>query len=104
MYVVIQISRAHSSGYENMGTMVFTTLEEVANYLQNDWYESFCEAYNYPSDWDEEDMGGPFPSKESFSADAIQKAFGKYNEARMFDYYSEYCGLKPDEIIVQRKM
>jgi len=102
MYTVIQITRAHSSGYENTSARAFSTIEDVANFLQNEWYDSFCEGNNFPSDWDEEDMGAPFPPKESFSVDAIQKKFGKFSRAFMFDYYSQYCGLAPDEIIVHR--
>jgi hypothetical protein len=102
MYSICHITRSHSSGFENKTTNTFTTIEEVIDYLQNKWYDTFCEAFNFPDEWDEDDMGAPFPTKNNFTLDAINKKFGKYNRANIFNYRSQHDDLVPIEIFIER--
>ena len=102
MFLVTYITRAHSSGYENRNNMAFDTLEEAATYIQTKWYDGFCELNSYPDNWDEEDFGCPMPKREDFSLEAINKLRSKkYWSRELFGPYSQYCGLVPDELLLE---
>ena len=102
MYHLREISRAHSSGYENSYIKSFPTLEEAATYVHDVWYDRFCEEYEFPSEWDEEDMGAPFPSKETFTVEAITNMAKNKGEVSLFAYYSNFCFLVPNELILTK--
>ena len=99
MFLFTYITRAHSSGFENRTNKIFDTLEEAVEYIRTEWYDSFCEINNYPDDWDEEDFGRPMPTRDDFSLEAIKKVrSAKYHSGTLFDPYSQYCALVPDEL------
>ena len=104
-YLVTCISRALSSGNESSNKKIFDTLEEAATYIHDVWYDEFCEDYDYPRYWDEEDMGAPFPKKEEFTFKAIKDKMekSKYNKRliTLFNYYSQYATLVPYELILE---
>ena len=104
-YLVTGISRALSSGNESSYKKVFSTLEEAATYIHDEWYDEFCIDFDYPSDWDEEDMGAPFPKKEEFTFKAIKDKMenSKYNKRsiNLFRYYSQHHALIPYELILE---
>lgn len=99
MFLVTYITRSHSSHYENSTNKTFDTLEQAAEYIRTEWYDTFCELNNYPDDWDEEDFGCPMPKREDFSLEAINKLrSGKFIKKVLFDPYSNYCAAVPDEL------
>jgi hypothetical protein len=100
MFLVTYITRSHSSGFENSNKKIFDTLEQAAEYIRTEWYDTFCELNNYPDDWDEEDFGRPMPKREDFSLEAIKKIrSAKYHHLGvLFDPYSNYCAAVPDEL------
>jgi len=104
-YLVTEISRALSSGSESSGKKVFSTLEEAATYIHDIWYDEFCEGFYFPDEWDEEDMGVPFPKKEEFTFEAIKNKIdsSKFNKRRieLFSYYSNYHALIPNELVLE---
>jgi hypothetical protein len=65
-----------SSGFEHNNKHVFDTLEEASKYIMTEWYDSLCEENDYPSEWNEEDLGIPMPSREDFTVEAIKKIRG----------------------------
>ena len=85
-FIITDISRAHSSGYENSCKKIFETIEQVAEYLQNTWYDDFCEVYCFPEEWDEADMNCPFPSKDEFSLDKIKEKIAKTKYKQCWDF------------------
>ena len=102
MFLVTYITRVHSSGFENRHNKIFDTLEQAAEYIQGEWYTSFCELNNYPDDWDEEDLGCPMPTREDFSLEAITKAQSKkFWLGTLFAPYSQYACLIPDELLLE---
>jgi hypothetical protein len=104
-YLVNSISRALSSGNESSNKQIFDTLEEAATYIHDVWYDEFCKDFDFPQDWDEDDMGAPFPSKDEFTLEAIVKKMNnKYNKrsVTLFDYRSEYASLVPYELILEK--
>jgi hypothetical protein len=102
MFLVTYITRTKSSGFESRSNKTFDTLEQAAEYIQGEWYASFCELNEYPDDWDEEDFGTPMPKQEDFSLEAIKKArSGKYWLGTLFAPYSQYAGLIPNELLLQ---
>ena len=66
MFLVTYIYRQASSGAEHSHPRVFQTLEEATEYIRTEWYDSFCESNYYPEEWDEENLGGPMPSRDDF--------------------------------------
>jgi hypothetical protein len=102
MYLLREISRAHSSGYENSSNYTFKTVEELANYVYNVWYDQFCITYDFPEEWDSDDMGCEFPTKEEFAPDVICKKLVNLNvnqSVELFGGFSQYCYLVPNELI-----
>jgi len=102
IYHLNHISRTLSSGYESSTKKSFETLEEAATYIHDVWYDEFCEAFEFPSDWDEEDMGGPFPSKEEFTIKSIMTKMKNKQTVNLFRYYSQYAALIPNELILEK--
>jgi len=101
MYIITEISRAHSSGYENSYKKIFDTLEETVEWIQNQWYPGFCIDYDFPDSWDAEDMECSFPSKDEFSLEKIkQRIEKKRNNIVIFGPFSKYCQLVPNELIL----
>jgi len=104
-FIITDISRAHSSGYENSSKKIFETIEQVAEYLQNTWYNDFCEGYGFPEEWDEADMNCPFPSKDEFSLDKIKQKIANTKFKRqivLFGPRSDFCCLVPNELILDQ--
>lgn len=66
MFLVTYIYRQASSGAEHSHPRVFQTLEEATEYIRTEWYDSFCDGNDYPQEWDEENLGGPMPSRDDF--------------------------------------
>jgi hypothetical protein len=104
-YLVTGISRAFSSGNESSYKKIFNTLEEATTYIHDVWYDEFCTDFDFPSEWDEEDMGAPFPKKEEFTFKAIKDKMenSKYNKRsiNLFRYYSQHHALIPNELILE---
>ena len=104
-YLVTSISRALSSGNESSRKKIFDSLEEATTYIHDEWYDEFCEDFEFPSEWDEEDMGVPFPKKEEFTFKSIKDKMenSKYNKKsiKFFNYYSQYAALVPYELILE---
>jgi hypothetical protein len=99
MFLVTYITRTKSSGFESRTNRTFYTLEQAAEYIQGEWYTSFCELNDYPTEWDEEDLGRPMPTREDFSLEAIKKArSSKFKSKVLFDPYSQYAGLVTNEL------
>jgi hypothetical protein len=103
MFLLTTISRAHSSGSENTDKQIFETIEELAIYVHDIWYDDFCQGFDYPNEWDEEDMGVSFPSKDEFTLESIQKKImtKKSRRITLFGYYSNFCCLIPYELILE---
>ena len=106
MYLLTDISRAHSSGSESSSSSSFETLEAAVHYITNDWYDGFCTDYEYPLCWDADDMGMPFPTKEEFTQTVVEKIsqIGKKNRwsLSVFAPYSQFCRLVPNEITLSK--
>jgi hypothetical protein len=105
MFLLTETSRAHSSGSENTSHRTFSTVEDLANFVYFVWYEQFCEAYDFPEMWDAEDMGMEFPSIQDFRPKTIcekisQMKHGNTRPVKLFDAYSKYASLVPNELIV----
>ena len=100
MYVLTDISRAHSSGSESSSQTVFETADAVIDYLKNTWYEDFCTAYDYPDAWDAEDMNSSFPTKEEFVQMVTDLVRSTKRSTVLFGPYSEYCALVPSELVL----
>lgn len=103
MYHLIFTYRQLSSGAAHNSAKSFTTLEETARYLQDEWYDEFCEAFEFPSEWDEEDMGCPFPKKGDFTLEALKSKLNNRNRVVLFDPYSKYAGLVPHELLLTKE-
>lgn len=101
MYLLTETSRAHSSGYENYFKKAFNTLEEATSYIHDIWYDRFCEEFWFPEEWDEDDMGAPFPKKELFAPEVIISKM-KGRRIVLFDYYSQFCCLVPNELVLEK--
>jgi len=99
MFLVTYITRTQSSGFESRDNKTFGTLEQAAEYIRTEWYDIFCGLNYYPDEWDEEDFGRPMPTREEFSLDAINKIRSKkFYFGKLFDPYSQYAGLVPNEL------
>ncbi len=55
-YLVKIVERAHSSGSEHWYERTFLSIEGVSKYLQQ-YLEDLKKDYDYPDDWDADDMG-----------------------------------------------
>jgi len=102
MYNVIHISRTLSSGFESSRIKNFETLEEVATYIHDEWYDQFCEDFDYPNEWDIDDMNANFPSKEEFTLKSITDKIKNKRKVELFRYYSQYACLIPYELILEK--
>ena len=102
MFLLTETSRAHSRGYENYFKKAFNSLEEAATYIHDVWYDQFCQEFSFPEDWDKEDMGGAdFPKKETFAPEVIISKM-KGRRLTLFDYYSDFCFLVPNELVLEK--
>ena len=104
MYHLTCISRTLSSGYESSYKKSFETLEEAATYIHDVWYDEFCQDFEFPGEWDEEDKGCPFPKKEEFTYEALKNKFNnKYSKRRvvLINAYSQYAALIPNEVMLE---
>ena len=102
MFVLKDISRAHSSGSESCGKTTFETLEMAVEYIITKWYDGFCVDYEYPEMWDADDMGMPFPTQEEFRKSVTEKTAAMMRSAQLFAPYSNYCALKPIELSIHK--
>jgi hypothetical protein len=66
MFLVTYIYRQASSGAEQSHNKLFDTLDEATAYICGEWYDDLCEINDYPQYWDEENLGGPMPSRDDF--------------------------------------
>ena len=98
MYILTDISRAHSSGEETSSKQVFQTLEKAVSYITNDWYEALCVDYDYPAVWDVDDMGCSFPTKEEFTQTVMEKVRTMKTSVEIYNPYSDYCRHVPIEL------
>ena len=94
MYLVTAIYRTASSGFENSNKKLFDTLEQASEYIRTEWYDSLCEVNDYPSEWNEEDLGRPMPTREDFSLETINKTRGKV----LFAPYDKYHCIVQNEL------
>ena len=101
MYHLTSISRTFSSGYETTFKKSFATLEEAANYIHDEWYDEYCQDYEFPLEWDEEDRGCAFPKKEEFTLESIKIKMGKKSRLVLIDGYSQYAALVPNEVVLE---
>ena len=104
MYHLTCISRTLSSGFESRYKKSFETLEEAAKYIQDVWYDEYCEDFEFPLEWDEEDRGCAFPKKEEFTYEALKNKFNnKFNRrcVVLIDAYSQYAALIPNEVMLE---
>lgn len=96
MYTLTFVHRAHSSGNQNIVAKSFDTLDNASNFLQDVWYDDQFE------DWDEEDMGSK-PTKDNFGIKELELVLGKRKSVTLYDPYSKYCSLVPDEVILSKE-
>lgn len=66
MFLVTYIYRNPSTGAEQSHPRVFQTIQEATEYIRTEWYDDFCEINYYPEEWNEENLGGPMPSRDDF--------------------------------------
>lgn len=92
-YLVKIVERAHSSGAEQWYEKTFLSLEGASKYLQ-DYLEGLKVDYDFPEDWDVEDMGCEFPGPEIFSVEKLREHLEK--EKKNFGYDSPIWGPESD--------
>lgn len=83
MFLLTYIYRTMSSGFESTTQKLFNTIEEVSEYIRTEWYDSLCEMNDYPSEWNEENLG-PMPSRDDFTVETIKKCgvlFAPYDKS-----------------------
>ena len=102
MYHLSTTTRTYSSGFENKNIKSFETLEEVAKYIQDEWYDEFCQDFEFPGEWDEEDMGCAFPKKTEMTFDIIKAKMEKKRSLALLNAYSNYAALVPYEVMLIR--
>ena len=106
VYLVTSIFRAHSSGSESRHDQVCHSLEGVSKVLLK-FYDNWCLDYNYPEEWDQEDMHVPFPSRQTFSLAAIQKVSARLHPGKLWKQVelwgpeSDFEAQKPVEILLK---
>ena len=111
IYTVSCLYRAHSSGWGDPYLKSFSTLEKASAYLL-DQFKGYMADYNYPEDWDENDMftdesmktPAPAPTEEMakrlFSVDSLQKFLSdtkRYSNI-IYGVWSDYECQNPFEI------
>jgi len=94
MYILTCIYRTASSGFEHNTKHSFNTIEEASKYIMTEWYDGLCELNEYPSEWNEEDLGGPMPSREAFTVEALKKIRGNV----IFAPYDNYHAIVQNEL------
>ena len=98
MYILTCIYRTASSGFEHNTKHIFDTIEKASEYIQTEWYDSLCELNYYPSEWNEENLRGPMPSRDAFSVEAIKKIRGKV----LFAPYDTYHAIIQNELHLEK--
>jgi hypothetical protein len=101
MYHFTLLTRTLSSGFESTFKKSFATLEEASTYIHDEWYPSFCEDFEFPRDWDEEDMGRAFLKKDELTLEAIKTKMQNKRRLVLLDAYSNYAALKPFEVLLE---
>jgi hypothetical protein len=101
MYHFTLLTRTLSSGFESSFKKSFATLEEAAIYIHDEWYPSFCQDFEFPGDWDEEDMGRAFLKKDELTLDVIKTKMHNKRRLVLLDAYSQYAALKPFEVMLE---
>lgn len=96
MFVVTYIYRAASSGAEQIRNKIFNTLEDASTYIRTEWFDSLCEDNDYPSEWNEEDLG-PMPSRDDFTVEQIKK---KGNV--LFAPFNKYYYIVQNELRIEK--
>jgi len=102
MYYLINISMDYSNQYDTSKKKCFISLEDVSNYLCNVWYEEFCETFDFPEEWDEENMGCAFPSAIDFKIDFIRNKVQNKQRVVLFKWYNKSKCAAPYEIILEK--
>jgi hypothetical protein len=92
MYLLTYIYRTASSGSESRTNTIFETLEKAVKYIKTEWYDSLCEINDYPSEWNEDDLG-PMPSRESFTLESVKRG-------TIFAPYDKYHAIVQNELIL----
>ena len=115
-YLVTSIYRAHSSGWGDRIERMFTSLGKASNYLLS-IYDGYIKDYNYPEEWDQEDMftdekmttPAPPPTAEMgatlFSVQSLHKFFEtkkKYSDDIIYGPWSDYECQIPFEITIKQ--
>lgn len=98
MYLVTYIYRSASSGSESRTNKVFNTIEEASEYIRTEWFDSLCEINEYPSDWDEENLGRPMPTRDDFTVEAIKKIRG----STLFAPYDNHHAIVQNELLLEK--
>jgi hypothetical protein len=93
MFVLTCIYRTASSGFEHNNKHIFDTIEKASEYIRTEWYDGLCELNEYPSEWNEEHLGGPMPSRDDFTVEAIKKK-GRV----LFAPYDRYHAIVQNEL------
>jgi hypothetical protein len=86
-----------SSSFESKTPKLFNTIEEASEYIRTEWYDSLCEINDYPSEWNEENLG-PMPSRDDFTIEAIQKIRGSV----LFAPYDKELCIVQNELHLQK--
>jgi hypothetical protein len=98
MLVVTYVYRTSSTSKYST-KKVFPDLESAAKYIQNDWYDIFCETNNYPAKWNAADLSAPFPSRDTFSLQGIINIRNRNgNSVVLFGPHSLHSGLVENEL------
>ena len=97
MFLVTYIYRSASSGSESRTSKLFDTLEKAVEYICTDWYDSFCEINEYPSDWDEESLGRSMPTRDEFNIESLSK-INLTRPTVIFGPYDQNCALVQNEL------
>ena len=101
MYHLTSTSRTMSSGFESTYKKSFVTLEEAVTYIRDDWYDEYCSDFDFPAEWDEEDRGCPFPTKDQFTLDIIKAKMQSKRRFVLLDAWSQYACLVPNEVVLE---
>jgi hypothetical protein len=96
MFLVTYIYRQASSGAEHSYPHIFQTLEEATEYIRTEWYDDFCESNYYPEEWDEENLGGPMPSRDDFV-----KFIKERKWSTIFAPYDKHHAIVQNELRIQ---
>ena len=83
-YLVKIVERAHSSGAEHWYERTFLSLEGASHYL-TEYQEGLKEDYDYPEDWDADDMGCEFPEPDIFSVEKLREHLTKEKKNLGYD-------------------